>query len=88
MERRNRSLKALDTIQYLDSLDDEQRASSLVLWVDEYLTNGTIEDFDLEYDQLQKLSELFYKNINFLKKHTNTIKDELQFNSKIIKFLQ
>jgi len=88
MERRNRSLKALAALQYLDSLDDTLRADALVRWVGEYLTDKSIGDFDLEYGQLQTLSELFYKNITFLKDHTDSIKSELEFNSKVQKFLQ
>ena len=69
MERRDWSLKALKSLQYIDSLDSEQRASSLQKWVEDYLVNHQIEDFQLELIELEQLSELFYKNISFLKEY-------------------
>jgi len=62
MERRNRSLKALSELRYLDSLESTQRAEALSKWVINYLTEGKIEDFDLPLDDLNALSELFYRN--------------------------
>jgi len=87
MERRNWSLEALKSLQYIDSLDSEQRANSLQKWVEEYLSNNYIEDFDLEISGLENLAELFYKNISFLKKHRNVMKSEINEYKKIRKFL-
>ena len=87
MERRNRSIEALEKLLYLDSLENQDRADYLVIWVEEYLNNGSIEDFDLEYNDLSKLSELFYKNINFLKQHREDVKSQLNSHHKIKQFL-
>jgi len=87
MERRNWSLKALKSLQYIDSLDSELRASSLEKWVEEYLGNNQIEDFDLKINDLERLSELFYTNISFLKRYRNEIKIQLNEHKKIKKFL-
>jgi len=87
MERRNRSLKALKSLQYIDSLDSELRASSLQKWVEDYLVDSHIEDFNLEINDLEKLSELFYTNISFLKKHKQSIQSQLGNQTKIREFL-
>lgn len=87
MERRNRSLKALSELQYIDTLDDEIRAKSLENWVEKYLQNQDfLHDLDLSTDELEKFAELFYKNINFLKKQKDKIQNQLQENQKIQKF--
>ncbi|MBD3829961.1 MAG: hypothetical protein IE890_05685, partial [Arcobacter sp.] len=69
MERRDRSLKALSELIYIDSLESFEKADALVKWHKNYLTDDSIENFDLELVDLKKLEELFFKNINFLKKH-------------------
>ena len=43
MERRNRSLKALAELNYINSLDSADRARDLINWVETYLPN----DWDL-----------------------------------------
>jgi hypothetical protein len=90
VERRNWSLEALKGLQYIDSLDEgELKAQSLSNWVDKYLSNGhVIEDFDLELSSLKTLEELFFKNIRFLKEHTQSIKNNLDNHKKIKKFLE
>lgn len=86
MERRNRSLEALHKLYYIDSMDDYDRAVALEKWTLEYL-NGTFPDeFDLELNDLKKLSELFYKNIIFLKNHTVYLKQEIDNHTNIKKF--
>ncbi len=87
MERRDRSLKALEELNYLDSLDTEERAQALVRWNNKYLIETKITDFDLEQDDLLKLSELFYKNINFLKNHKEELRQSMVENRKMKRFL-
>jgi hypothetical protein len=87
MERRNWSLKALKSLQYIDSLDSELRASSLQKWVEDYLVDNHIEDFNLELQDLEYLSELFYKNISFLKQYRIDTKKQIDDQKKIREFL-
>lgn len=88
MERRDRSLKALNELIYIDSLDDNERAQGIKNWALKYLNNEDITDFDLEKDDLVKLSELFYKNTIFLKKHRESLLEELKDITKMKKFLK
>ena len=88
MERRNRSLKALEKLNYINSLDPADRAKALIVWVDKYLPNDGIFGFDLELDDLQKLSELFYANIDFLKEHKENTRQEILENQRMKKFLE
>lgn len=88
MERRNRSLKALSELIYIDSLESFEKADALVKWHKNYLTDDSIENFDLELVDLKKLEELFFKNINFLKKHKEETRQELIKIQKMKKFLK
>jgi len=88
MERRNRSLKALNRLVYIDSLDDEIRAKSLALWVEDYLDNNFLDNLELTISEMKILLELFYKNISFLKKFHNKLKQNITDSNKIKKFLQ
>lgn len=88
MERRNWSLEVLNKLVYIDSLDDEGRAMALEKWTDNYVNDTFLDDIDLERDEFETLSELFYKNIEFLKKYNKNIKKELNHNKNIKKFLQ
>jgi hypothetical protein len=88
MERRNRSLRALDRLKYVDSLESTAKADGLLEWVNEYVTHTSIEEFDLEFKELKLLSELFYKNINFLKQHRIEMKSTLDSHHKIKEFLR
>lgn len=88
MERRDRSLKALSELNYIDSLDSFEKADSLVNWFNEYLKDESIEAFDLELEELERLQELFFKNINFLKKHKEETRQELIKIQKMKKFLK
>jgi len=88
MERRDRSLKALSELNYIDSLDSFEKADSLVNWFNEYLKDESIEAFDLELEELKRLQELFFKNINFLKKHKEETRQELIKIQKMKKFLK
>lgn len=88
MERRDRSLKALDELIYIDSLEPNQRAEALVRWNDKYLSQEQITDFDLDKNDLIKLSELFYKSIDFLKDHKENVRQEMLENRKMQRFLK
>ena len=88
MERRNRSLKALSELIYIDSLESFEKADALVKWYSDYFTDDSIENFDLELNHLKKLEELFFKNINFLKKHKEETRQELIKIQKMKKFLK
>ena len=88
MERRNRSLKALSELIYIDSLDDDIKAQRLEKWVEKYLRDNDIADFDLELKDFNSLSELFYKNIAFLKNHRNDMKKAIDNHKKIREFLK
>ena len=88
MERRNRSLNALKELVYVDSLDSVAKADALVKWQADYLANDSIEDFDLELSELKQLKELFFKNINFLKNHTEETRLELIRIQKMKRFLK
>jgi len=88
MERRNRSIEALKRLIYIDSLDAVERAAALVKWHDDYLLKSDIKDFNLELNEFKQLEELFFKNINFLKKHKEDSRLELIRLSKVKKFLQ
>ena len=87
MERRNRSLEALNKLSYIDSLESYSRADALVKWYNEYLDSSDISTFDLELEDLKKLLELFYKNIDFLKKHKVQTRKDIITNQKMKKFL-
>ena len=88
MERRNRSLNALKELVYVDSLDSVAKADALIKWQADYLANDSIEDFDLELSELKQLKELFFKNINFLKNHTEETRLELIRIQKMKRFLK
>jgi hypothetical protein len=88
MERRDRSLKALSELVYIDSLDSFEKADALVKWYDTYLKVDTIENFDLELSDLKKLEELFFRNINFLKNHKEETRLELLKMQKMKRFLK
>lgn len=88
MERRNRSLKALKELIYIDSLDSYEKADALVRWNKEYIENHGVSEFDLELDDLKKLEELFFKCIEFLKVHKETTRQDMIQNKKLRQFLK
>ena len=88
MERRDRSLKALKELIYIDSLDSSDKADGLIRWFDTYLKDDSIENVDLELSDLKKLEELFFKNINFLKAHKEETRLELVKMQKMKRFLK
>ena len=88
MERRDRSLKALKELIYIDSLDSFAKADALVRWFDDYLKDDSIENFDLELNDLKRLEELFFKSINFLKNHKEDTRQELIKMQKMKRFLR
>jgi hypothetical protein len=88
MERRDWSLKALNELTYVDSLEPSEKADALVRWHENYLSMNTIEDFDLELIDLKRLQELFFKNINFLKTYREETRQELIKMQKMKRFLK
>ena len=88
MERRDRSLKALKELTYIDSLDSYEKADAIVRWFDTYLKDDSIENFDLELTDLKRLEELFFKNINFLKNHREETRQEIIKMQKMKRFLK
>lgn len=88
MERRDWSLKALKELIYIDSLDDYERAEGIKTWALEYLNTTDISDFDLEKNDLLKLSELFYKNVSFLEKHKESLLEEIKDINKMKRYLK
>ncbi|WP_321312639.1 hypothetical protein [Halarcobacter sp.] len=87
MERGNWSIKALEELIYIDSLDSYEKASGLVRWNEKYLTETKITDFELSNEDFKILYELFYKNINFLKEHKEKTRKDMVENRKLRKFL-
>ena len=87
MERRDWSLKALEELNYLNSLDPDGRAEALISWVNTYLPKDGSFDFDLEIEDLVKMAELFSTNLNFLKKHKEDTRQKMSENKRMKKFL-
>lgn len=87
MERRDRSIKALEELIYIDSLESYEKADALVRWNKKHLTDTKISDFDLEINDLKKLSELFFKSINFLKEYKEQARQDMIANKKMQRFL-
>ncbi len=88
MERRDRSLKALKELVYIDSLDSFAKADAISRWFDSYLKDDSIENFDLEITDLKRFEELFFKSINFLKIHKEETRQELLKMQKMKRFLK
>ncbi len=88
MERRDWSLKALKELFYIDSLDSNERAEALVRWNNKFLSKKKISDFDLDESELKKLSELFFKSIDFLKNHKEEVRKNMLENRKLQRFLK
>jgi len=86
MERRDRSRDALRELIYVDSLDTLEKAPALQRWVEKYFDGDFENNFYLELQDLEKLAELFYKNIKFLKEHRMGLKVELDEGKDIKKF--
>ncbi len=84
MERRDWSLKAYQELVYIDSLDDEEKAPLLLKWGEQYISDN---EFELTLEELIALSELFYKNINFLKTYKDNLKKQIDNHQNIKKFL-
>jgi hypothetical protein len=88
MERRNWSLEALNRLLYIDSMDDEARASLLASWCAEYLDDDFLDKIDLSQNDLNTFNELFYKNINFLKQQKKELHKEIKITRELRKFFQ
>lgn len=88
MERRDRSLKALKELRFADSLDNQERATALVRWVEKYISADEELEFDLDVSDLNALSELYYKNLTFLKNYKQEMQDEMRKTKKMQAFLK
>ncbi|RBQ30195.1 hypothetical protein [Aliarcobacter vitoriensis] len=88
MERRDKSLKILNELNYIDSLDSFDKANSLVIWYNDNFTHNAIEDLDLELSDLLRFEELFYKNLQFLKQQQEVARIELNKIKKMKSFLK
>ncbi|MFA7086267.1 MAG: hypothetical protein WC145_06335 [Aliarcobacter sp.] len=88
MERRDWSIKLLKELIYIDSLDSYEKANNLVSWYSEYFSKSSINDLDLELNDLKILEELFYRNINFLKEQQKEAAEELKNIKKMKSFLK
>lgn len=88
MERRDRSLKILEELNYIDSLDSYEKADAIVLWYKEHFSKNKIEDLDLEYSDLLTFEELFYRNLNFMKSQQEIARKDLNNIKKMKSFLK
>ena len=88
MERRYWSIKLLKELIYIDSLESYEKANNLVSWYTEYFSKSSINDLDLEVNDLKVLEELFYRNINFLKEQQKEAGEELKNIKKMKSFLK
>lgn len=87
MERRDWSLKALEELNFIDSLDDDERAEGLRRWTANYLAIDGMQSLSLNAVQLNRFAELMQKNIYFLKQHKDNIKAQIDQSRAIRKFL-
>ena len=78
----------LKELIYIDSLDSYEKANNLVSWYTEYFSKSSINDLDLEVNDLKVLEELFYRNINFLKEQQKQAGEELKNIKKMKSFLK
>ncbi|PRM89857.1 hypothetical protein CJ671_05735 [Aliarcobacter cryaerophilus] len=88
MERRDWSIKLLKELIYIDSLESYEKANNLVSWYSEYFSKSSINELDLEVNDLKILEELFYRNINFLKEQQKQAGEELKNIKKMKSFLK
>ncbi len=88
MERRDWSIKLLKELIYIDSLESYEKANNLVSWYTEYFSKSSINELDLELNDLKVLEELFYRNINFLKEQQKEAAEELKNIKKMKSFLK
>ncbi|PRM99081.1 hypothetical protein [Aliarcobacter cryaerophilus] len=88
MERRDWSIKLLKELIYIDSLESYEKANNLVSWYSEYFSKSSINELDLELNDLKVLEELFYRNINFLKEQQKQAGEELKNIKKMKSFLK
>ncbi len=73
---------------HINSLDPADRARALIVWVEDYLPNEGIFNFELELNDLEQLAELFYSNISFLKEHKENTRQEILKTQDLQKFLK
>jgi hypothetical protein len=87
MERRDNSVALLNELVYIDTLDYIDKPSAIEQWCEKYMGNDFIKTIDLELSDLKILSELFYKNINFLKDYRIDLKENIKQGNSIKKFI-
>jgi hypothetical protein len=87
MERRDNSVTLLNDLRYIDSLDYEEKGVALIQWCEKYMSDDFEKTIDLELSDLQTLSELFYKNINFLKEDKIDLQKQIKQGNSIRKFI-
>lgn len=86
MERRDRALKALNELNFLDSLETCDKPDAIKRWAENFSIFGDKLFDGLNSDELSRASELMFRNINFLKHHTAELKNALDESQKIKKF--
>lgn len=86
MERRDRALKALSELNFVDSLESFDKPSAIKGWAEVYLVFGNELFFGLEKAELERAGELMFRNINLLKRHAQDLKIILDENKQIRKF--
>ena len=79
MERRNRAVKALKQLRYIDSIkNSEQYDLSIQNWINDYIDQKTEHFFvELTSSEKEQLSELYFTNIKFLKENRAILKKDL-----------
>jgi len=88
MERRDWSLKVLSELNYIDSLDMYEKADALVAWYNEYFKNNSMENLELNLEELLRLEELFFRNLTFLKDIHEKTAVELKNIKKLKNFIK
>ena len=86
MERRDRALRALNELNFIDSLENCDKPEAIKRWSETYAILGDKLFGGLNTDELNRASELMFRNISFIKQHTKDLKITLDDSQKIKKF--
>ena len=87
MERRNRALESFKEFLYIDSLDGKDKADRLNNWISSYIIDNEPFYLYLTKEQQQLLSELYHKNILFLKNYNMQVKNDMDNIANMRKFI-